>query len=431
MRCVREFFVRLPACAALFLVGCAARPLDGPGDSPATDLGRSTAVDLATARDAAAPPDLALPAGYPAPHAPLPQEVDSGGPRLVHPAITVVSYPGDDFAADVEALVASLPGSSYWEETTVEYGVGALTARPPIRLAEAAPARLSNEEIAAWLVARLDGSHPDFGLPDPDSLFVILYPSSTSIDAGGARSCVDFGGYHDAAPLPGGGFVAYAVLPRCETPYVGLDRLQSLTVAVSHEIIEAATDAAPLEQPAWARPDAANVAWGEVLGGVEVADLCALDPDWAVVPPGLAYSVQRSWSNAAAREGRDPCVPSPPGQPYFNAAPVLPDEIVLPDGPAPNALSRGVALQEGQSKTIELRLFSDGPTAPWRLSTVRSPYSAGVLDLRFDRSSGRNGDLVHLTIKVVAPDPSGIDGFLVVSTLGDVERLWPIAVAER
>src|SRR5207249_3243673 len=134
----------------------------------------------------------------------------------------------------------------------------------------------------------------------------------------------------------------YAVVPACSS---GANALAYVEVGASHELIEAATDPLPLTDPEWALIDPANP-W-TVLAG-EVADFCEI----VSYVQDSGYVLQRSWSNAAARAGTDPCVPAP-SRPFYDTS------------TTPSTVQHVAA---GASVTFTLRGFSEAPTADWTLS---------------------------------------------------------------
>src|SRR5947209_6592361 len=83
-------------------------------------------------------------------------------------------------------------------------------------------------------------------------------------------------------------------------------------------------------------------------GGRETGDLCAQNEGVHFKPDAYAYTVQRSWSNASAAAGKDPCVPGRPGV-YFNAAPVVTDMVTVQDKTG-SVRVKGVQIPSGQSK---------------------------------------------------------------------------------
>jgi hypothetical protein len=124
------------------------------------------------------------------------------------------------------------------------------------------------------------------------------------------------------------------------------------------------------------------------------------------------FMVTRTWSNAAAERNADPCVP-PIGTPYFVAVPDLGDMVRI-EGPA-GPTTTGVRLAVGEAKTIVVRLSSTGPTPDWTVYAVALPALPSVdggapaptLDLSWDRQTGNDGDVLHLTIRRLADDPTG------------------------
>jgi hypothetical protein len=139
------------------------------------------------------------------------------------------------------------------------------------------------------------------------------------------------------------------------------------------------------------------------------------------VPSDLPYTVQRAWSNAAARAGKNPCVPAP-ATPYFAAVPVF-------DGLVPIAYdkfkwsgqTRGVQIPVGQSKTIDVALFSDAPADAWKVLAYDLSALEGNppnLALHLDRASGKNGDVLRLTITPLHETPEGGARFLLYSIRG-------------
>ena len=260
--------------------------------------------------------------------------------------------------------------------------------------------------------------------------------------------------------IPNVGNVVYAVIPTC--PYYMLDpnhagptgsfQLDRMTVATTHEVMEAVTDPfATHKKPAYNGVSDGFLEW-EIPAGGEVADMCvrltgSLDA-WTLRPAGLPYLLQRTWSNAAAGSGHDPCVPAPPG-PYFVSAPLLPDSTAVPYpdalGDITMAHAHTITVPVGGSMPVTLDLYSDGTTSgPW---TVQGVDLSGVLGLTgsgpdggapqkltfdFDKNEGVAGDHLTMTIAnhVASPAATPFGFFQVVSTLGDRSTLWTGAVVD-
>lgn len=374
------------------------------GDA-ATNVADAASVDATDAE----PADGAFRSG---PHPALPQIRNHGGPVIAHPVLTAITYAGFDLRETAEEVVAQIGGSDYWTAATLEYGVGPATARPPIRLAETAPATIDDFQIQTWLSSRLDGTHPEFGTPTESSIYVVYFPTGTTVTNATLASCVAFGGYHASVWIPQGGpsgtNVAYAVVPECEGK---TGTKLSLEGSTSHQLVEAATDPfGTTNSPgiAWSDVDDDHLVWQALLGGGEVTDLCQLLYSSVIIPFPYAHAVQRSWSNAAARAGHDPCAPAYPGEVYFSAAGVLPDAVTFRWGGV-DRTTKGVRIAVGESRTIDVQLWSDAPPVlgPWTVKVNDvTPLLGGPADsLAFawgsEGTTGTNGTTLRLTITVL------------------------------
>jgi hypothetical protein len=145
-------------------------------------------------------------------------------------------------------------------------------------------------------------------------------------------------------------------------------------------------------------------------------------------PPGIDNLVQRVWSNRAAAASHDPCQPSGLS-PYFNSAPVVTDTVSVTDPSGATFQTKGVTIPVGQTKTIELDLYSDAPTAgPWTLIAldVTSALFGGspVLALSLDKNQGRNGDKRELTIRALRKAPRGAAAFWIQNDLAAAGTVW-------
>ncbi|MBS2030419.1 MAG: hypothetical protein JST54_21125 [Deltaproteobacteria bacterium] len=368
---------------------------------------------------------------YPAPFPAPPQVQDYGGPVLQQPKLVPVFFSNDDATtvAQLSDFASRVGSTQYWAATTSEYGVGPATALAPVQLTEAAPASIDDAAIQTWLAGKLNGNDPAWPANDGNTVYVLFYPDATTVTLQGLSSCQGFGGYHQNITLDtahGSADAAYVVVPRCLNfpPNTGVD---AVTASTSHELIEAATDPYPLTQPAYALMDDAHIFWLRVLGGGEVGDMCAQFDSSFTTFSELAYSVQRTWSNAAALAGHDPCVPALPGEVYFNAAPELSDTVAYTVlGQVVNV--PGVSIPVGQSKTIDLDLFSEAATSgPWTVSVEDASVVFGGaqhLTLGLNNTTGQNGDKLQLSITVTAAGSHNTEIFIVKSTLNGQSTVW-------
>jgi hypothetical protein len=395
-----------------------------PPTPPVDDAGPPV-VDAAApqpdATDNGAPSDV-----YPAPHPAQPEVVPSGGRVVLHPKLVPVVFASDPLAADVDTLFAAFATTTYWGDMVAEYGIAKPVAQAPIHVTDTLPASVTDVDVGNFLAGKLDGTHPEFAAPDEDTFYVLIYPPGTAITLTGyGTSCKEFHGYHDEVALPSKLTVPYAVVSRCDSiPEAPVTGVQYVSAVMSHEILEGLADPFPFTGPAFQSTDDDHLAWMFITGG-EIGDMCALQGDAFVTPADFPYSVQRMWSNAAAKAGHDPCIVQPKGEPYFNAAPVMPDAVSFTyDGQS--GTTRGVKIPIGQSRTIELDLFSDGKTsAPFSVRAL-DPTGKNNLTFALDRSQGVNGEKLHLTITAVKQrdDIGGAEPFVLMSSLGARKNLW-------
>ncbi len=421
------------------------------GSSATPDAGVDAGVDVEAGPDV----DNGAPStNYPAPHSPLPQLVNAAhGPVLGSPKVYLVFYPNYTLEPDLKTFAQGMTTSSYWSTTTSEYGVGALSYGGAIDLTDTPPGTIAQTDIQAWVATELQSGA--FGTPDPQGIYTIVYPKTTTVTQpnpispvfGVVKSCQAFLGYHDNASVAlgdaGTTSFAYAVIPTC-SPLVA-----SLTETMSHEWVEAATDPQLTAggtftltggpNAAFYGPDGDHVIWS-LLGGGEAGDLCEPEaPDVYIVPSDLNQYVQRTWSNASALASHDPCVPAITGA-FFDASPLLPDTVSFTSALTGTVTSKGIVIAQGQSKTIEVDMFSDGDThGAWTVSAadVLSTYygTFGIkptLSFAWDRTSGQNGEKLHLTVTVTGPSlVGGAHSFMITSQLGDRTAVWPGLVVEQ
>ena len=402
------------SCLSTF---CVLVTVDGSAPPP-TD---GAAADLAgPPADGGIPDDGFKPAAHPR----LPQIANYGGTVLETPKVRPIFYAGDDGAADLRGFLDELTRTDYWRQTTSEYGVGPLTVLTAITAGAPGPLVITDDDIRANLVANTTGITPSWGEADASTIYMLVLPAGTSGMVQGQSCCSDFGGYHYEAPA-GRVTVPYAVICACNGIFgTDLTPLQERTLTISHELVEAATDPFPNSNPAYRVADRADLVWTMTTGG-EVSDMCAFNPDANFIPPGSTYMIQRSWSNAAAKLSRNPCVPARTTSTYVNSIPILGTVSFTSGGFTYSPL--GVQIPFGQTRTIDVALFSSARvTRPWRVSAYSYDETNSTvnptLDLAFDRSTGLNGDTFRLTIAPRRVNPLyGAEVFLILSQYGNVQ----------
>jgi hypothetical protein len=307
---------------------------------------------------------------------------------LAAPKVVPVFFQGDTAAqATLEQFLQAIQGSSYWTAISAEYGVGGITIVPAVIATETPP---TTDDALAQLVISHSGGTGGWPANDVNTIYAVFLPSGVTLSMGGGTSCVDFGGYHSETQTG----VVYAAMPRCNS--TNFPGLEYVTIATSHELLEASTDPHPYSNPAYAGVDDEDGVWG-LVPGAELGDMCESARS-AYQPLLGAFWVQRTWSNASAAAGHDPCVPAP-STPYVEAATNLQDIVVMAGGQS--ITTRGIAVPVGQSVTVEVDLYSDAPTADWTVAAVdvaQRHQQPAELSFAFDKTSGNNGDKLKLTI---------------------------------
>ncbi len=373
-------------------------------------------VDSERGRGDAGDDSSFLPASPPA----LPQVISNGGPVLAAPKVQLIAYAGDEGLADMNAFLAELTTTKFWSQATSEYGVGELTVLPTI-MGDPLPKTISDAQLASNLAANTSGAQPLWGPADSSTIYLFLLPPGTIESDSQGSCCSGYDGYHSET-MVGYTSVPYAVSCACpgfDGP--GVTDLQERTVNVSHELVEAATDPLPYSSPAYTREDDADLVWTLTTVG-EVADMCEFNDDAYYVPPDATYMIQRTWSDRAAAQVRNPCVPVTTTAPYFNSIPAL-DVVRYPLQGGGSITTHGLQLAMGASVTVDVNLFSEGPLpGPWKITAYDYGYLLGGtsnLALSLDKTTGQNGDAVHLTIRAISRnDTIGGEAFVLYSEYG-------------
>jgi hypothetical protein len=361
--------------------------------------------------DLAAPPDLISFAAHPA----LPGFNFSDQNNITAPELTPVFWSTDTESQQVIDFLTFMGTSSYWTTWAAEYKVGPASVKPPITITDAPPMTISDSELQT-LVQKFATNF----VPTANSLLVIIIPQKTTLTNGGASSCSFFGGYHSVATI-NQMQVPYATAARCPNPQTGQEDVNELTVSISHEIAEAATD--PQGSMNFFH-DHNTIKDPNVLipsGGGEVGDLCInLNAKLTNSANNQSYVVQRLWSNKAALSGdTSPCVPSK--GPYFGVA------VVGSDTTNPSQIT----VKAGSSTTFELQGFDFGTTAsPMKIQLIGQFLSSSVHltpDVTTTLSDVSVGTPLKITLSVDAgytgPAQQGQDSVLLVFSLSADKRL--------
>ena len=335
-------------------------------------------------------PEAMPPAGL------IPQVINSGGTvfgtPVVYPIFFAGSAAGNDTMTEpyVEAFLPMLATSDYWKSVGMEYGVGALTIMPSIVSMDAVPT--SDQALRGYLDTQLDGNHAGWPAADvKTTIYMVVLPAGQSYQG----ACTSFDGYHDENPVPGASGYTYAIIANCGASGA-TSALDEVTVTISHELIEAATDPKVNSYPAYLSTDTEHRAWAQEAGA-EVGDMCEWSTESGQRLVGN-YMVQRIWSNKAALEGHDGCQPAL-STPYVNAWPSIGDVTIT----GSTAMTEGLTIAQGASANLTLTMFSDAPTDPWQISvldadTVFADAPSSFSVFYGPVTSGSNGTQVALSI---------------------------------
>lgn len=352
---------------------------------------------------------------YPAFHPPVPQVVNGGGPVLASPVFVPVVFPATTFKTEIDDFFPKAVVSSAWAAELTEYGVGAGVAVPSVTSSPLPGASISQADLESFVASHVGVGA--WGTPDTgefgSQFYVLFLPPGVSVLLPSGKTTCGAGpyGYHRSVKV-GATYVPYAVVANC------MKGIVPITKIAWHEIVEGCADPYIPYSKAFSK---AGADWSFAFNGSEIGDMCEHRADQKITPPDIGYVVQRTWSNAAALAYHDPCVPAP-SAPFFAAAPVLPGTVQLGMAMVP-----GVQIAVGSSTTIDVQLFSDGPTAgPFDVAAKESQGGTS-LSFAWDKTSGQNGDVLHLTISAVAAAPGGTT-FELEASLGGASSQWVGAV---
>jgi hypothetical protein len=234
-------------------------------------------------------------------------------------------------------------------------------------------------------------------------------------------NCRFYAGYHEKLRNSTDG---WALAQRCMVATSTTEQMATLTDTASHEIIEIATDPADgykLAMTSTATPWVDSV-WAHYYGGpVEVADLCSYSQKTI-----NGYLYQRIWSNRAAREGGDPCVPAI-SEPYYSASaprdwyPINPGETIH------------VPITGWSTSRIEHDwVISATPTFGYSQFGVTLTSSTSTNTLSGVFPTLNNGKVATLTVRATMAAKHGV-AYMVVAVVSspigpstDTLHFWPV-----
>ena len=335
---------------------------------------------------APAPPDLLLPDRDPTDHPPAATLDNFGGGTVAAMEPYTIVWQGDEaLGTQVDTFMSWLVQSDYWVGVAAEYGGVKGTPKGVIVLDAAAPAALDDDAMDGIVSSLLSsGKIPAF--TDNTVLFFVL-PQTTKSTLFGSRGCAEYGGYHsETQTLVGGRHQPYAVNLQCAGSALNnTTGFDSLTVTLSHEAVEAQTDPHPFTAPGWVNQTSP-------LGG-EVGDLCVFS-NVTQMAADRSYLVTTVYSQVAAAAGnKEPCQPTPAGQPFFNVA-VSPTNVVVTTD------DNGIGDAQAQYQP-----FAYGDVGMLRWMVEQGPGQG----IKITPSSGqaKAGETIRMTVHVGASARSG------------------------
>ena len=438
-RSMRTPFVFLFASAAVLQLACSSSKDDAtPSDSGPSDA----ASDVADSK----PVDSAPPVTYPAFAPDMPQLQGKTTAVLKNPVVVTVNWPSSTAIDRLELFGDNLGKSNYWKTIVSEYGVGAVTSGADNHVqvfGEPIAKTMTTEEADAFVRTHVADPAAKWPKPTPGTIYVVYLPTLTKLLFGADSAC-DLGvlGYHSTTTADDGTQLYYAIIPSCPFNPEGIGS-DGLTSTASHEIGEAVTDPSPGD--GYQGFGTNHLAW-DVWNNFnsENGDACEMYLDtsfYTETEAGFDFSVQRMWSNASAAAGHDPCVPAPKA-PYFNAVPLDQQPITVDlstVGGSRRTKAVGYTVAVGDTKTFNIRLFSDAPMSNWTVDVVQGgnplfpgsgPGGSATGTIQ-GTTKGGNGDVMTVSVTVDRASPAKYELLTIVSTSPDetIKHYYPFFIA--
>jgi hypothetical protein len=282
-----------------------------------------------------------------APHSAWPQLVNDGGTVIASPRLVTIAASNDALAENFFDFADSIVASPWLAQVGGEYGVGRATSGghflgPALGNPDGGSTSLTWTQYLDYVQGVINSGAP---APNGQTVYLVFMPSGISYD--GKFSSALWSSFPD--PNSQGDMML--VMFR-GTPLSGENQFDEMTVATTDHLIGLLTDPwAPLG-PGWmlvqATPPWAGDVWAAISGEwVRVGDLCS-DDRILEAGSGSSYAFARSWSNAAALRGGDPCVPAV-DRPYYNVS----------------FQEQWLAVSPGQSVSIPFSGWSTEATPDW------------------------------------------------------------------
>lgn len=377
----------------------------------AGDVAAETALP-APKRKAAATVDVAAQRNLIA--ARLPRIEYLGGPFIRRPRVVTVTFAGDSagLVARLERFGEAITSTKWWRAVSEEYCakpgdcIGEGQPGLAVRLDETLPADVHAHELGERLIGHAKAGR--FGTIDADTLLLVYLPKGVTLRddvvprycEGGPRAV------HRALRIDKQS-VGLALVPRCGDE-------ATLTGTASHEILEVATSPDATRRGFAFKPQPATE--GFLSAGIEPVDPCVLLLRGRNRATEHGRTMQRAWSNRAAAEGIDPCVP------HVGTAPFV---ALVPEQPS-------VHLEiPGEHVKATFEAAASGEVRGWKVSVLDltgTQDAEHYVDVALDRAYVTAGQRVTLTIVLRKRPRQGRSVVGLVSSAGQSEYLWPLVV---
>lgn len=170
-----------------------------------------------------------------------PTIMSAGGVVLKTPKLLVATFGDEPVAPALETFAKTIGATPYWKDVTSEYCVGPAEFARSVKFTDV-PTTITQSGIEKWLAGQLDGTHAEWGAPDPSTIYTLVFTKETQILVDGVACSGGPPAWHgEIKPTGGTARVPYAVITRCE-PYFDLAGIDFVTSGLSHEWLEASTN---------------------------------------------------------------------------------------------------------------------------------------------------------------------------------------------
>jgi hypothetical protein len=398
----------------------------GGGDDSSGDGGDTTGDGGTTNTDGSTTGSF-TPGAYPGTY---PQVPNNGGAVMANFRLVVI-VPSDEPTIGPSGFGSGFVASNTFAAVSSEYGLGTATATTITGPAMGSQTYDENA-VQSYITSAISGKGVN---PNGNTIYLVFMSPGSWITYNGTseKGCHEnddpnaggVGGYHVPYGHNGDG---WGVVQHCTGDPTHTDS-QIIEISASHEVIEAATDVdgqSGYSLPAVQQPSdwPNNSIWDDLLL-TEIGDLCVNTQ----ISEGV-LTFQRFWSNKAAANSADPCIPAIPT--YFNTGTVGGD-------------TNGWFKMTGGSVTIPIEGFSTAALSPWIVASATGSSPAQSTTNGFTitvtgtgTSEGQqtigNGDKGTVTITATGASSGDWAAFELESAAtssvpgGELFHVWPFGV---